>query len=72
MNIEQIKLVEDFLREFGEAHAPFYGHLFDLAELGVSGVAVAVTVSMAVIALLEVELADLDALQIQLVLALVL
>ena len=70
MNIEQIKLVEDVLREFREAHALDNGHLFDLAAFGVSGVAV--TVSMAVIAVLEVELADLDALQVQLVLALVL
>ena len=70
MNIGQIKLVEDFPRKFGEAHALDNGHLFDLAAHGVRGVAV--TVPMAVIAVLEVELADLDAILVQLVLALVL
>lgn len=70
LDIEKIKLVEYVLREFGEAYSLDNGHLLNLAALGVCRVAV--TVSLAVITMLEVELADLDALQVQLVLALVL
>lgn len=72
LDIEQVELVENILRELRKAYTLDDRHLLYLAALLLGRVAVAPTLALGIIALLEVELADLDALQVQLVLALVL
>ena len=67
LNIEQIELIQDILRELRQAYAFDDWHFFDLTSFRRR-----MALSLAIVALLKIELSNLYALQVQLALALLL